>query len=132
MCSGQILLRRDPNTFALHLVGDNSVARWYCIAGVEYDLALKGAAVISTELRQRAIRNSEKERIAKGDRLGHGTILGEWSEPGHQVLELLRMARREQHGVADLNPQAANRPTDMARTDDADSQLVATGLREDR
>src|SRR5262249_4240940 len=39
MCSGQILLRRDPNTFALHLVGDNSGARWHGIAGVESDLA---------------------------------------------------------------------------------------------
>ena len=69
MCSGQIFLRRDPNTVALHLVGDNSVARGYGIAGVEYDLALKRAAVISTELRQRAVRNGEKERIAEGDRL---------------------------------------------------------------
>src|SRR5436190_11596708 len=67
VCAGQIFLRCDTNTFALHLVGDNSVARWYGIAGVEYDLALKRAAVISTELRQRAIRNGEKERIAEGD-----------------------------------------------------------------
>ena len=44
VCAGQILLRRDTNTFALHLIGDNSVARWYGIAGVEYDLALKRAA----------------------------------------------------------------------------------------
>src|SRR5215468_130537 len=69
MCSGQIFLRRDTNTFVLHLVGDNSVACLYGIAGVEYDLALKGVAVISTELRQRAIRHGEKECIAEGDRL---------------------------------------------------------------
>src|SRR5262249_4048618 len=56
---------------------------------------------------------------------------GEWAEPGHQVLEFLRMARREQHGMAGLNPQPANRATDMPRADDADAQLAATCLRED-
>src|SRR5437660_6685249 len=58
-------------------------------------------------------------------------MLGEWTEPGHQILKLLRMARREQHGMAGLNPQPANRATDMARADDADAQLAATCLRED-
>src|SRR5215468_5275042 len=41
------------------------------------------------------------------------------------------MARREQHGMAGLNPQPANRATDMPRADDADAQLAATCLRED-
>src|SRR5262245_62130923 len=41
------------------------------------------------------------------------------------------MARREQHGVAGLNPQSANRTTNTARADDADPQLAATCLRED-
>src|SRR5438876_4290171 len=59
-------------------------------------------------------------------------MLGEWTEPGHQILKLLRMARREQHWMAGLNPQPANRATDMARADDADAQFAATCLREDR
>src|SRR5438132_5644064 len=41
------------------------------------------------------------------------------------------MARGEQHGMTGLNPQGANRATDMARADDADAQLAATCLRED-
>src|ERR1700757_4408019 len=41
------------------------------------------------------------------------------------------MARREQHRMAGLNPQGANRATDMARPDDADPKLAATCLRED-
>src|SRR6266516_4314279 len=40
------------------------------------------------------------------------------------------MARREQHGMAGLNPQPANRATDMARADDTDAQLAITYLRE--
>ena len=52
--------------------------------------------------------------------------LGERPEPRDQVLDLLGMARRKQHGMAGLDPQAADRAADMARADDADAQLGAT------
>src|SRR5262249_58422416 len=67
----------------------------------------------------------------EGARVCHGTFLGEWAEPGHKALELLRRARREQHGMAGFTPHPANRAADMPRADDADAQLAATCLRED-
>ena len=47
------------------------------------------------------------------------------AKAGHQVLQLFGMARGEQHRVAGLDPQTADRAADMTRADDADARLAA-------
>ena len=72
------------------------------------------------------MKSASPKAIACGDRAG----AGQRAEPGDQVLEFLGMARREQHRVAGLDPEAADGAADVARADDADAQLAGCRLRE--
>ena len=68
--------------------------------------------------------------LAEIERLADRAGLGERAEVVDQRLDLLRMARREQHRVTGLDPQAADRAADVAGADDADFELPCCGLRD--
>ena len=68
--------------------------------------------------------------LAEIERLADRAAFGERSEFVGQRLELLRMTRREEHLVTGLDPQAADRASDIATADDANFRLLCCGLRD--
>src|SRR3984893_14645134 len=91
--AGQIFLRSDSDSIALHLVRDRTIASGYRVAGVEHYLALEDIAVLLSDLRQRAVGHRDEQRVAERNRLLHRSILSERTESGHQLLQLLGMPR---------------------------------------
>src|ERR1019366_1480179 len=77
------------------------------------------------DLRQRAIRHGDENNLSERDRLIDRACLSEGTKARDQVLQLLGMARREQHRMPRLDPQPSDRATDTAGADDANAQFVA-------
>ena len=57
--------RSNSDAIALNLLGNGAVAAGHGIIGVEHDLPRQRFAVISADLRHRAVRHGDEDNVAK-------------------------------------------------------------------
>ena len=108
-----------------------AVARRVGVAGVEDDLAGEDVLQVLADLRHRAVGDRDEDDVAEGRRLARRAHAGLGAELVGEGLQLIGVARRDEHLVAGLHPELGEGAADVAGADDADLERLG-GLRRRR